>query len=140
MLTIRRADPGERSRLLDFYQAVGYRGSVGDTAVFFVAEEHAKVIGLLRVEEESGVAVLRGMRVIAGRQRQGIGTALLGAVAQHLGNRSCYCVPYAHLVGFYRQIGFSAVASVEAPAFLQERLAAYWVGRPDMIVMWRSGS
>jgi GNAT superfamily N-acetyltransferase len=64
------------------------------------------------------------MRVEPDFQRQGIGSRLLGAVGAEL-RGPCYCIPYAHLTGFYGQIGFQVLEPRLAPDFLAERLATY---------------
>jgi len=58
-------------------------------------------------------------------QRQGIGKRLLAAVAQNLAGRGCFCIPYAHLVGFYGGIGFRVIEPAKAPTFLRLRLEKY---------------
>ena len=106
-LDIRRARPDERDLVLRFYEGVGYTGEVSNDAVVFVAEIGGEIVGLLRLESEFGVTVLRGVRIRREHQRQGIGTKLLRAVANHLAIDPCYCVPYSHLTGFYGHIGFA---------------------------------
>jgi GNAT superfamily N-acetyltransferase len=80
---------------------------------------------------------LRGMRVAEEWRRHGIGSQILRAVADWLGKRQCYCVPYVHLVEFYSQIGFSEIAPVLAPAFLARRLAEYRGKALDVTIMAR---
>ena len=52
-----------------------------------------------------------------------------------LEDRECFCLPFAHLVAFYGQIGFEVVASDALPPHLAERLAGYRAGRPDVNVI-----
>jgi hypothetical protein len=94
-----------------------------------------------RLAPEHGTTVLRGMRVEPAFQRQSIGTRLLGAVAANLTGH-CYCIPYAHLTGFYGQIGFSVLDSCAAPGFLAERLASYRLRADghEYLLMYRPGS
>ena len=65
------------------------------------------------------------MRIVEHARRQRLGTRMLEAIAEWLGDRECYCVPYPHLVGFYGQIGFIVLEPTAAPAFLAERVAEY---------------
>jgi hypothetical protein len=50
---------------------------------------------------------------------------MLRIVAAWLGKHECYCVPYAHLVDFYGQIGFVEMTPAAAPSFLASRLEEY---------------
>ena len=69
--------------------------------------------------------MLRGMQVHPRFQRQGIGKRLLAAVARELDGNGCFCIPYAHLVGFYGGIGFHVMEPAKAPTFLRLRLERY---------------
>lgn len=137
-LEIRRARPDELDAVARFYERFGYAGQVSDDAIVFVADQDGAIVGLLRLESEFGVTVLRGVRVLSEYQHQGIGTKLLRAVANHLGPESCYCVLYSHLTGFYGQIGFAETPLDDAPPHLRERIAEYRAGRRDVLLMVRS--
>ena len=63
---------------------------------------------------------------------------MLEAIAEWLGERECYCVPYPHLAGFYGQIGFVVLERAAAPAFLAERVAEYRGNGQDVILMRRA--
>jgi GNAT superfamily N-acetyltransferase len=115
----------DMSRALDFYAERRYGGGIGPEDVLLVAERNAELIGIVRLTAEEGVVVLRGMQVHPKFQRQGIGKKLLAAVAQELEGRDCFCIPYAHLVGFYRGIGFHVIEPAQAPTFLRLRLECY---------------
>jgi N-acetylglutamate synthase-like GNAT family acetyltransferase len=107
-----------------FYEGWHYRGEVRADDLVLIAEHDGAIIGVVRLALEHGTTVLRGMRVQAGFQRQGIGTRLLVSASAEL-TGPCYCIPYAHLTGFYGQIGFRVLDPASAPDFLAERLAAY---------------
>src|SRR5258705_6389554 len=47
------------------------------------------------------------------------------AVARELDGNGCFCIPYAHLVGFYGGIGFHVMEPAKAPTFLRLRLEKY---------------
>jgi hypothetical protein len=64
MVSIRRAGFDDRGRVESFYHACDYSGEVTDAAVVFVAEFRGELVGLLRLEPEHGMMVLRGMRVL----------------------------------------------------------------------------
>jgi N-acetylglutamate synthase-like GNAT family acetyltransferase len=97
-----------------------------------------ELIGIVRVAPEQGTLVLRGMRIAEQWRQLGMGTRMLDAVALWLGYRKCYCVPYAHLVRFYGQIGFVEVAPATAPTFLSSRVTEYKRRSLDVIIMVRS--
>jgi hypothetical protein len=72
-------------------------------------------------------------------QRRGVGRALLRRFDAVLGPGPCYCLPFAHLIGFYGIIGFAEAAPGELPPHLAARLAQYRAERPgvNMIAMRR---
>jgi GNAT superfamily N-acetyltransferase len=137
---IQQATAADLDDVKGFYALAGYAGSVapGDRVLF--ARDGVQMVGVLRLSRESGVTVLRGMRVASSHQRQGVGARLLDEVARTLVGEPCYCIPYAHLDGFYGRIGFQPIDPASAPAFLAERLADYTRRRPeDFCLMLRPG-
>jgi len=134
---IRIARPDEHSRVLAVYAALGYRRSINPADTVWLAETAEETVGIVRVAEEQGTLVLRGMRIAEHARRQRLGTRMLEAIAEWLQDRECYCVPYPHLVGFYGQIGFTIIEPVAAPLFLAERLVDYRRNGEDVILMRR---
>jgi N-acetylglutamate synthase-like GNAT family acetyltransferase len=132
MIAIRLAAPADRSRVQEFYRAVGYGREISAADRVILAEEDGKIVGLLRLAFEEGVTVLRGVRVVEALQRRGVGTQLLERTASELGDAACWCIPYRHLTSFYGQIGFREIDPSSAPAFLADRLATYRRERPDV--------
>ena len=124
-IEVRRAIAKDTSRALNFYTERQYAGGIGPEDAVLFAERDGELVGIVRLAEEEGVVVLRGMQVHPKFQRQGIGKRLFAAVAQELDDRDCFCIPYAHLVGFYGEIGFHVIEPAEAPAFLRLRLEKY---------------
>jgi GNAT superfamily N-acetyltransferase len=90
-----------------------------------LAEHDGDLVGIVPLTTKEGVVVLRGMQVHPRFQRQGIGKRLLATLAQELDGRGCFCIPYAHLVDFYGEIGFRPIEPLKAPTFLQLRLKRY---------------
>ena len=130
--------------IIDFYKQVGYSKVhlVKPTDEILVAGEENQIIGVVRLVEESGVTVLCGMQILPEFQRRGIGSKMLGEVAQMLSSE-CYCIPYEHLIGFYGQIHFEPLLVRHAPKFLQERMAASrlkYAGRKQYLIMRRPAS
>jgi N-acetylglutamate synthase-like GNAT family acetyltransferase len=124
-IEIRRAKAEDISRALNFYAERRYGGGIWPEDAVLLAEHDGKLVGIVRLASEEGVVVLRGMQVHPMFQRHGIGKRLLATVAQELDGRDCFCIPYAHLVGFYGELGFQVIEPAEAPAFLRLRLEKY---------------
>ena len=124
-VTIRMAHSNDLSRMLAAYQAWDYGGGIALDDTAWLAEVGEELIGVVRIAPESGALVLRGMRIAEQWRGRGVGSQMLHIVAAWLGKRECYCVPYAHLVDFYGQIGFVEIAPAAAPSFLVSRLEEY---------------
>lgn len=136
-ILIRIAGRDETARLRSAYAAFGYHRETDPKDTVWFAESAGQVVGIVRIAEEQGVLVLRGMRVGESFRRGRIGTRLLYAIAEWLGDRACYCIPYSHLTGFYGQIGFAEIEPEAAPDFLANRLAEYRRSGLDALQMQR---
>jgi len=123
--------------VLAVYAGLGYRRTIDPADTVWLAERAHEADGVVRVAAEQGTLVLRGMRIAEHARRQGLGTRMLQAISGWLGDRECYCVPYPHLVEFYRQIGFVVLELADAPAFLAERVAEYRRTGQEAILMRR---
>ena len=139
-MNISLASESELAEVEAFYSTVGYTGGALPADLIFVARDGSRIIGVVRLCEESGCCVLRGMYVASERQRSGIGTALLSELNAKVGARECWCIPFTHLREFYGVIGFGEVAPSSAPQFLRERHARYLNDGGDMIVMVRASN
>lgn len=141
LIEIRHATAEDISRVLNFYAERRYGGGIRPEDALLLAEHDGELIGIVRLTTEEGVVVLRGMQVHPRFQRQGIGKRLLAAVAQELDGRGCFCIPYAHLVGFYGGIGFRPIEPAKAPTFLRLRLKGYQDrgDRKEYLIMHREG-
>jgi GNAT superfamily N-acetyltransferase len=125
LIEIRHATAEDISRAVNFYAERRYGGGIRPEDSVLLAEHDGELVGIVRLTAEEDVVVLRGMQVHPRFQRQGIGKRLLATVAQELDGRGCFCIPYAHLVGFYGGIGFRAIEPAKAPTFLRLRLERY---------------
>lgn len=132
---LRQAGEADLPRLLAFYQAVEYTGGVEPTDEVILAEEDGRIIGALRLCQEQGTLVLRGMRVQEEWQRQGVGTRLLQVADERIGQRTCYCLPRPHLEEFYDRIGFAPVKPASVPKFLRLRQTEYRERGVETILM-----
>jgi N-acetylglutamate synthase-like GNAT family acetyltransferase len=97
-----------------------------------LAEVDGRIVGVLRLCEEHGALVLRGMQVHRTRQRRGIGTQLLDFAITDMA-RASFCLSFDHTVEFYRRAGFAPVPETELPPFLRERVVRYR-GKGDNVV------
>lgn len=144
MISIRRARSDEFGLVRHFYSEEGYGGTVTSAAAVFVAETEAdtgdELVGVVRLELEHGLWVLRGMNVRRMQQRQGVGTSLLHALVATLGDRECYCIPYVHLRQFYGQAGFAEIPLDAAPEFLCARSDEYRARGFDVTIMHRAAT
>lgn len=138
-VVVRRAGPMDRARIEAFCRERGYRGFLSAEAAVVIAERGLDVAGLGRVQPENGVLVLRGMGVDSGFRRRGIGTRLLDLLLAEIGDRRCYCIPYAHLREFYGRAGFADLDLGSAPHFLRARILEYRNAGNDVILMCRPG-
>jgi N-acetylglutamate synthase-like GNAT family acetyltransferase len=122
---IRHATAEDIARAANFHAERRYGGGIRPEDSVLLAEHDGELVGIVRLTAEEGVVVLRGMQIHPMFQRQGIGKRLLATVAQELDGRDCFCIPYAHLVGFYGGIGFRAIEPPKAPTLLRLRVERY---------------
>jgi N-acetylglutamate synthase-like GNAT family acetyltransferase len=136
---IREAAPVDRERVRAFYLSSGHTGLLARADRLVVAERGGELVGVVRLCEEEDVQVLRTMRVRPDVQRRGVGRALLEHFVTLLDDRSCYCLPFAHLIPFYGLVRFREIAPDALPPHLARRLAQYRTERPGvaMIAMVR---
>jgi GNAT superfamily N-acetyltransferase len=120
------------------YEQWGYGGGIGADDVVFAAQHEDAVVGLVRRAAEGGTTMLRGMYVAPDFRRRGVGTGLLAAFVDHLHGTECFCIPFAHLTGFYGRAGFALLPESAAPAMLFERLRTYRSEGHQVVLMRRA--
>jgi len=120
------------------YREWRYRGGIQPEDGLVVADDGGRVVGVVRLTREHDCTMLRGMRVQPDYQRGGIGTRMLRLFVQQLDD-DCFCVPYAHLLGFYGQAGFRELPRGDAPPFLAERARGYEAEGLEVAIMRRPG-
>lgn len=138
--TVGGIHPDDVPEVAALYRACGYRGGIADADLTFAAKVDGTIVAAVRLCPEGGTKVLRGMQVLPGFRRQGIGSNLLRACVSHLDSGQCWCLPYAHLVSFYGAIGFTVVEEAALPHFLRERQAGYIASGIGTIAMSRAAS
>jgi GNAT superfamily N-acetyltransferase len=139
MVLIRKSCKSDRDAIYDLYANLSPTIPVGEETQFIALDDDL-VLGIVRLTEEEGHFVLRGMNIQKGYKRQGLGKALLKELEPHINGRDCYCIPHAYLSEFYGTIGFEQIPLEEAPLHLQERHALYLSMGFDAVIMKRSGN
>jgi len=138
MISIRTASDQDRDRIDSFYAETGYTQAINENDVFLLADNGGEICGAVRVCQEQGILVLRGMRVSQPLQRRGVGTQLLYKTVELIASQACYCIPHRYLREFYEQAGFDEIDPATGPIFLRERLAIYRQNQGlDVILMKR---
>jgi len=127
----------EIAEVAALYADCGYGGGVGEVDTTLVARVNGRLVGAVRLCPQDGVVVLRGMQVHHAFQRQGIGSQLLLACIPFLNTGASFCLPFAHLVSFYRVAGFRVAPPAQLPTFLVARLSSYLARGQDVLAMQR---
>ena len=90
--------------------------------------QEASPVGYAFVQMVENVALLAQMDVLPGHMRKGIGTALVGQIAETLRVRNVpalYLTTFTHVpwnAPFYGKLGFAALGEADAPPFLHNIL------------------
>jgi N-acetylglutamate synthase-like GNAT family acetyltransferase len=137
-VVVRLGSTGDFPGVVELYREWGYRGGVQPRDRLIIAEHDGQIVGVVRLTREHGHTMLRGMRVQPPYQRSGVGTRMLRLFEQQLSDE-CLCVPFAHLLGFYGQIGFREISRDEAPRFLADRARSYEAEGHRVAIMRRPG-
>jgi N-acetylglutamate synthase-like GNAT family acetyltransferase len=140
MINIEIVATEDIQRVRALYDECGYDGGVAETDLVIAAKSGDALVGAVRICLEEGVTVLRGMQIKQAYQRRGIGRTLLSVCEKTLDRGVSYCLPYRHLVAFYKAGGFEVVAEATLPDFLQTRLHSYVSGGQNVIAMKRISS
>jgi N-acetylglutamate synthase-like GNAT family acetyltransferase len=135
---IRKATQADAKAIGDLYASLSPKTRI-DQEIQVLAEENGVAVGIVRIVDEEGHFVLRGMNVRRNRQRQGIGKQMLVELQEHIDGRDCYCLAFSHLEDFYGTIGFEMIRIDQAPDHLTERLERYISMGLDTIIMKRPG-
>jgi N-acetylglutamate synthase-like GNAT family acetyltransferase len=92
--------------------------------IFWVAEEDARLLGVMGIQDKGDVALVRHAYVSPGAQKKGIGTRLLHHV-EGLTDKPVLIGTWAAAswaIAFYRRNGFSVVSDPDKDALLRK----YW--------------
>jgi N-acetylglutamate synthase-like GNAT family acetyltransferase len=135
---VRKATQADAKAIGDLYASLSPKTRI-DQEIQVLAEENGFVVGIVRLVDEEGHFVLRGMNVRRNRQRQGIGKQMLVELQEHIDGRDCYCLAFSHLEDFYGTIGFEKIGIDQAPDHLAKRFERYISMGLDTIIMKRPG-
>ena len=97
---------------------------IADGIAFWVAEEDAKLLGVMGIQDKGEVALVRHAYVSPGAQKKGVGTQLLRHVMS-LANKPVLIGTWAAAawaIEFYRRNGFAVIPEPEKDALLRK----YW--------------
>lgn len=126
MFVIKTLSYIHKNLVLEHYQKCGYTQGINNDDIILAAFAKSQIIGAVRLcPESSEYFVLRGMQVKKEYQRNGIGRALLSECSEILTTKTCYCLPYKHLIVFYNKANFAEIKTTNAPQELQQRLQNY---------------
>ncbi|MCP4178875.1 MAG: GNAT family N-acetyltransferase [bacterium] len=123
--------------LNSFYDSCGYGGKFVPSDIVTYVVDNERPIGVGRLSLENEKVVLRGMQVLEEYRGKGVGTSLLNNLIEALYDRECFCLPYTHLLDFYRKVGFRLCSNNEAPNFLKSRLKTYRTNKIDVQLLVR---
>jgi N-acetylglutamate synthase-like GNAT family acetyltransferase len=138
MMTVESANISDLENIRRFYKKCGYGGGCNKEDTILIAKKDKKIIGVVRLCNENGKVILRGMQVDPAHRNKGIGKQLLLKLNDIIKNKDCYCLPYAHLINLYKQIGFKQIDLSGAPSFLQTRYKTYIRKGLNVVMMKKS--
>ncbi len=125
--------------LADFYDKTSYGGEWTETDILYYASDENEVVGVVRIAQECGIQVLRGMQILNRRQGNGIGNKLMEFLIKNISTNPIYCIPHSHLETFYSRFGFKKIENIdEIPKFLVSRFAEYRSKGMTVSVMLRN--
>lgn len=137
MIEIRKSTERDLDAIRALYASLTPNIRIG-REIQVIAIENDVVLGIVRLVEEEGHLVLRGMNVREENQRHGVGKAMLKELEEHIEGRDCYCIPHSYLKEFYETIGFEQIPLDQAPEHLRKRHDLYLSMGLDGIIMKRS--
>jgi GNAT superfamily N-acetyltransferase len=135
---VRWAEAGDLPAALGCYERNGYGGAILPADRVLVAERDGRIVGVVRLVDEEGHRVLRGMYLDAPERGRGLGRRMLRALAERIGPRACWLVCGTGLAGFYGREGFHAAAGPDVPEHLRARAERYAREHGPQLVLRRA--
>ncbi len=97
---------------------------ISDGVIFWVAEDHGRLIGMMGIQDKKDVALIRHAYIEPTAQRRGVGTRLLRHV-QNLARKPVLIGTWSDAtwaIEFYRRNGFTVISS----GLKNQLLRQYW--------------
>lgn len=115
MLTIRTAKNVEIEWVNKCYDEVGFVHSNFGNELIAIAEIDRQRVGIGRlVTIDSEHLELGGMYVFESFRNSGVARAIVDFLLKNTPpNKTVYCIPFAHLVSFYKRFGFASCTNLD---------------------------
>ncbi len=128
-LELRELEDDELDEANRIYARIDFAPSVRPRDRTFGASLRGVLVGLARINAYRDATEIGGFWTDPDSRGQGVATALLRHVIERVpDDRRCFCIPFAHLAGFYRAHGFRDVAAEDlVPTSILEKVA--WCAR-----------
>lgn len=123
--TIRLSTLGDLDLVQGFYDSVGDHSRVSEGDIVLMAEQDQSLVGVVRLCQEDGHFVLRGMSVHPEYQKKGIGRRLLTRFEELVSDKTCWCIARDDLEVFYGRIGFGKITPDRLPLCLQKQVKEF---------------
>src|SRR6266702_6358102 len=136
MLEVRSATPADRPYIDAAYRAIDFAACAPDDELV-VADDAGAPIGIGRLVPLGGDAVeLGGIFVEPAARRAGVAAAVVRALLERAGGRRVFCVPFSHLVDYYKRFGFvDCPVDAAVPAGIHAKLRFCQSRYPDTVVV-----
>lgn len=123
---LRPANESDRPTLNAIYASLGFMPWDPQREQLLVAEHDKRVVGCGRLHRyDDGSVELGGMYVHPDFRSHGIARSILQSLVVLLGDQTCYCIPFVHLVPFYEEYGFKRCDPSPLPASIQDKVAYF---------------
>jgi len=122
---LREATESDRPEINAIYATLGFMPWDPGQDQLLVAVSGNRIVGCGRLHRYPDAVELGGMYVHPNYRGQGIARRILKSLVDLLGDATCYCMPFDHLVHFYEQFGFARCDEGSLPAIIEEK-AAYF--------------
>lgn len=124
-MMLRKALPADMDWVNNIYKNIDFLPSVYEKEYVAIADEGNDIHGVGRlITLEDGSYELGGMYVDENQRGKGIARAIVMHLLQQASEgKAVYCIPFAHLEGFYKSCGFADTEINDAlPAEIKQKI------------------